>query len=294
MNAAKNGAKGWWQAIGGAVAAGLFVVPFRLLGETQEPLSATFMTLLCGFALNLPLFFGERRPNPQWSKSSLFFLSGAVFSIFGNLFAIIAVASMAPALMNVVQRFEIPALVIFGMLFFKEKYVRFTGVSLLLVFAGIFLIRHEPENPTLSGWLPPLLALLSGVCFALLQVSNKFLLKNHRPGLINSVRLGLACLILACFPGLLRETWQAGGWAWLWAFGSAFCGPFMARLLYIHALNNLQMGKIGFCQSLSPVFSVAFQWAAFGTLISFQQFVGSLLVLSAVLLIFKSREKNVR
>ncbi len=67
---------------------------------------------------------------------------------------------------------------------------------------------------------------------------------------------------------------------------AAFCGPFWGRVAFTHTLRYLTISKANIIVSFAPVMTLLFEFFVFGTLISWLEIFGGVIILAAIIWIF--------
>ena len=79
---------------------------------------------------------------------------------------------------------------------------------------------------------------------------------------------------------------------WLWIAMAAFCGPFWARVAFTYTLRYLTISKANIIVSFAPVMTLLFEFLVFGTLISWLETLGGIIMLSAIIWNFLRFRQN--
>ena len=67
---------------------------------------------------------------------------------------------------------------------------------------------------------------------------------------------------------------------------AAFCGPFWGRVAFTYSLRYLTISKANIIVSFAPVMTFLFEFLVFGTMISWFETIGGIIMLAAIIWIF--------
>ena len=73
---------------------------------------------------------------------------------------------------------------------------------------------------------------------------------------------------------------------------AAFCGPFIGRIAYTYSLRYLTVSKSVIICSFSPAITLLFELLVFGTIISWLEALGGLIVLGGIVWVFLPKIRN--
>jgi drug/metabolite transporter (DMT)-like permease len=140
----------------------------------------------------------------------------------------------------------------------------------------------------LRGWLPSLLAVLSGASWAVNVVLIKSIQGRIRTHLMTLTvwQMGLCTLLLTVYGWLASTPSIAWTWQFVAAMGfSAVLGSALSWMLFYYALARLPAGLAGLGTLATPVIGVAAAWLHFNERPSGQDLAGMLLIAAGLMLL---------
>ncbi len=208
-----------------------------------------------------------------------------VSALVGNTSAATALQYFPPSSVHLIQRSETIFAILIGICFLKEGHFKIFLVSIFLFCCGLyFLYAHENEQTNHTVNLTPFfMALLSAVCFAIMQAATRVLLYKVDALFINSVRLLLLVVVMSVInPSLIQAVFAMPIYNLLFLAIAAFVGPFIARVAYMNAAGILGVARAALFASTSPVITLVLQTIFVGLAVTSYQLLGSFILLVAV------------
>ena len=204
------------------------------------------------------------------------FLNGAA-----NLLLFVAINLGDPTLAAFFSRSETIYSVLLGTWLLNERMLwgQWLGVAIAVAGAGVITFRAGPVV-----WLMLLLLLVSNFFLSLSTLVAKKQVITVRPLVLSTARTLLMSLGLGLVGLLAGQLAWPNPTAWLWIMGGSFFGPFLSYLLFYKGLIYLDLAKSAVIRAMQPLFVIVYSLVLFGTLITFQQLVGGLLMIAGVVL----------
>ena len=98
--------------------------------------------------------------------------------------------------------------------------------------------------------------------------------------------MAIGLILLWCVEEVRNEIPALNISGWIWIALAAFCGPFWGRVAFNYTLRYLTISKTNIIVSFSPVITLLFELLVFGTLISWLETLGGVIMLAAIIWIF--------
>ena len=223
---------------------------------------------------------GAAQVRPNWQRRLA--LAGAGLLLGGHwwsFFIAIKVAGVAVATLGFAS-FPAFTVLLEGLLF-KEKIRRSEFAVIALVCLGLILVTPHfdfgSEATVGLGW-----AILSGLLFALVSVSNRATTRGLNPA---QAALWQNVSILLCslpFAWSLLPDVRALDWLWIGLLG-LLCTA-LAHSLFVASLRVLNARSASVVFALEPVYGIAFAWWIFNEQPGLRMLAGGALILLATVI----------
>jgi drug/metabolite transporter (DMT)-like permease len=207
-----------------------------------------------------------------------------------NLLFFVAITLGDPTLAAFFSRSETVFSVLLGTLLLGERMrpYQWGGVAISVVGTGLITFRAGR-----LVWLMLALLLVSNFFLSLSTLVAKRNVITVPPLILSTART----VVMAVMLGLIGLAAGQLAWprfsAWLWIIGGAFFGPFLSYVLFYRGLLYLDLAKGVIIRATQPLFVAIYGLILFGTLITFQQFAGGLLMIVGVgLMLWERRPMN--
>lgn len=194
-----------------------------------------------------------------------------------------ALALAEPATVSFLSRLELVSTLIFAAIFLKEKIVKAELWGLLLVGAGIFVMRY---GAPLDLSQAVMLVSIGSVLFGTAEV----LTKNH----IEKIDYRAFMFYRNLFMGVIFTTvglisgkfvLASGLKLWLLLIISAILLPYLGRLGYLKAMQRINISRASIIVQSQPFFAAIAALIILGTLPPLQEIIGGLLIVAGVVFI---------
>lgn len=174
---------------------------------------------------------------------------------------------------------------------FAREIIGIRGyLSLAVGFAGLSLVVYGAKDVSAMSVSGVLFAFASVLAITMGSVYQKHL--NIHPiasAIYQYTAASIVFLIIIAFQG----------WNVVWTAQFAFCVAWMvcvvsvgAVLLLFHMLSNEAASKVGVLFYLVPIFTMAFDYVVFGTVVTGFTIIGVLIVISAILMFQRSQNRR--
>lgn len=263
-----------------------YVIFYSRLSKMVSPANATFLLyhFSCLFSLIhiwqagwQPLLFTKYRKELIYVTLS---------TMFGNYLVANAIRFVNPGMVQVLQRADVFFGALLGKYFFQEPLTKKLGLCILIAILGVFVMRFNViQGSSLSGsWLDYSLILAGTFFYALTQTYAKKVVFEVDPNALNAYRLVLSVVVLWFLFPFFPPADLTAPVVLLLGMGSGFFGPFATRSLLFYGVKYLELTKVFFLVTTTPIVTMALQAILYQELVTLNEFFGSLIVLLAVLL----------
>ncbi len=267
---------------------GIFV---RELAKEITPFSQAMLRAFFAVLILLVLFMIFRRDLIKIKRKDMLFylISGVVGYGLMILFFTLAILKTSIANTFLLLFLEPVFVAISASIFLKEKITKKKIISLLLCVIGIIFI-FNPLNLS-KNFLGNSLALLSGFCYAIYIVVNKYMGRWHNATTNTLWTFVLAQLILIPLAFLIEKPFslKISGFIWVLTiiFSSLSIGAYFLLNL---SLKKLKATTASILLVSEPVFAIVLGFLFYNEKPSFNTIIGGfLIILSIVIINYKER-----
>ena len=274
---------------------GILIKFLNRLGFTAEEMTFVKITLslvIVVIIIKVLRHKIERIKSPK--DLVLFFLSGSIgYLMYGFLYA--KSVNYIPISAAVVLVYTAPAIVMVASVFlFKEAFTKRKFLCLVLVFVGCVFVEELLVEPidTISH-VGILLGLLSGASYAMNTLCNKILLKKYSVYSVCFYNFLFAIFVaftLTDTSVITGKIMNSGFKAFILLLIFAISSGSAAQLLYIKALDYLEVGKAAIITSIEPLLASILGIIIFKENINVLKIIGLMMILTALFLINKNDE----
>lgn len=191
-----------------------------------------------------------------------------------------------PSLASFLNRTEVPIVIFLGVLFLKERFTRWETIGTGLAIVGIIAMKLTLRVEYSSGfWL----VLLSSLFFGLTEFVSKLGMRRVQPVILAYLRnmfLAITYWIALLISGLSFEGLDR---VWLGVLALGLVGPILARMVYLFAIEKMELSKVAVITQSQPMFVIILSFLALGTLPTFREVIGGLFLIAGCVVMIVPR-----
>ncbi|MEM7345031.1 MAG: DMT family transporter [Chloroflexota bacterium] len=209
-----------------------------------------------------------------------------IFNGIANLLLFTAINLGDPTLSAFFSRSETIYSVVLSALFLHERmqHLQWAGVAIAILGAGVMTFRAGSVV-----WLMLGILLLSNLFLSISYLLTKTQVQAVPSIVLSTARTLMITVILGIIALLFGELSWPDSTTWLWIWGGAFFGPFFSYILFYQGLRHIDLAKSTVIRTTQPLFVALYSLILFGTVITFAQFVGGILMIAGVALMLWQR-----
>jgi len=213
-----------------------------------------------------------RQINFQWTRLQI---AGAVGYVSAQLLFIIA-TKLTTAANAIFLQYTAPLyIILFGHWLLQERPQLADWVSMLVIFAGMFLFFGDDLN--LEGVRGNIFGIFSGVAMAVMILC----MRGQKDGVpANTILLGNLLGVLIGLPFLIQETHSPSNWTIILYLGIFQTG--LAFIFFSTAIKHVQALESTLILTLEPILNPVWVFLVIGEIPGPLAFIGGLMVLGAV------------
>lgn len=285
--------KGLCLAFLAMIGSGIFAIPYGLSLETTKPLTVVWGIFFWALLFSLPGAWISRKKMNYSLKIGFITLVTALAGLLANYSVCQALVLDSPTLFNLLSRSEIIMAVILSWIFLKEWISTRVWITLIFIIVGIIIMKLESLNLEFAEFHATMWALLTAFGFAVMLVLAKSIIHEIDPQTFNVFRLILALTFLSFFEEVRDGITNLKFNEWKLLAIAAFCGPFLGRLSYTYSLKYLSVSKSVIICSFSPAITLMLELLVFGSIISWLEALGGLIMLGSIIWVFLPHTKKI-
>jgi len=221
----------------------------------------------------------------NWQRVGLM----SLFSAAGSLLYTYGIFLYGPVNAAFLVQFTAVFTILFGVLFFKERFSRVEAAGILVAVVGVFVLAYG--NLTLEI-MSTLVLLVAALFFASANSLSKAYVKNVNPAALaggNSMFMFLFVFAFAVLTGKLETVFPSE--AFLYAFLGAVTGVVLSFVLFFKALQVYAMSKTATIRTMEPFLTAVFSFAILALVPTVNQLVGGVLIVIGVATLSLTKEK---
>ena len=271
---------------------GIFVRVLKPYGFSSMQMTA-MRGVISALALCLfELFTNKKLFKTDFKHLCLFILSG-VFMFLAAFFYYTAMGYTTIAT-AVVLMYSAPIYVLlFSVLFFKEKLTALKAVAVVLMLVGMALVSGIVGGLDFA-FLGVIFALAAGVAYAAYNIVAKLEMRQGNDPLTAMVycyiTMGVLAASCANVPEMVKLTVQAPPHVWLLIPGIGLCTCAVPYLMYTVSLKAVPAGTASALSLLEPMAAIVYSIVFFGETPTIPAIIGIVLIFGAVFLISRIKE----
>lgn len=264
--------------------------------RSYEPLILVQMRVTLSFAVLFIYFLSTNRSFLRFSLKDIpHFLIVGILGVAGSNYFYYAAIKETNVSTSILVQYTAPIMVmIYAVLFQKEKLSLAKISALLLSLIGIFLAIGAYNPEIIQGNVIGIIyALIAAVSFSIFNISGKSLTEKY------SIWTGLVYLLGAAsifwsFINTPMEILQANYTIDDWkVFGIiALISILLPYSLYYYGLHHIQSSKAIIISTLEPVVAIISEWLFLGGRMGLIQVIGALFVITAIVVLQRDSKNN--
>ncbi len=286
-------------SLASALLAAAFLIPYKLAGARAPTVLVTLAMLASAAMFNTVTTLGSRlgRPAqaaPSWRLALLVAAGIAVLTATGNFAVAQALTHSAPGLVSSVQQIQVIFVAAASAVLLGERMTLRFGAGVLVALAG-FAVMRLPMDAVVGGTgavagassvaeLGVLWAVLSALCFGLMHVITRKVIRRIDPVFVNALRLWLAVGLMVLFPGRLAGALALDLHTWALVAAAAFLGPFLSRLCLMYAVRHIPASRASLITLAAPVFAFVLGFLVLGIAPTVRELLGGALIAAGIAL----------
>jgi drug/metabolite transporter (DMT)-like permease len=242
------------------------------------------------FAIGAAVTFGEASVSRNigqavriTSRQFLFVLMLAVVFCIAMFMTYSALAHAEPATVSFISRLELAVTIILAAIFLKERMNPAEILGLILVAAGLFVMRYQASFELSQAIV---LVALASVLTGLAEVTIKSWINwiSDRCFVLYRNTIMAAIFIIA---GLVtgRLSWISNFTILGLMLIAGICMPYLGRIGYLKAMRNINISRASIVTQSQPFFAAAAALIFLGTFPSPKEIIGGLLIVAGVVAI---------
>jgi O-acetylserine/cysteine efflux transporter len=208
----------------------------------------------------------------------------AGFTVLGNVGVLRSLETLQPAITSVATSTQVFFVVVLAWPLLGERPTLRFSLGVAIAIGGFAVMRLRSVGDAAVSVEGLAWALAGAGSWAAMQVLTRRHADRLQPVVVNALRLWIAAVVLALFPGTLGDVARAPAAAWLWAAAAAALGPFLSRVCLMYSVMTLSASRSTLIVLAGPVFAFVFALAAFGTVPAVYELVGGVIIVIGVAL----------
>jgi drug/metabolite transporter (DMT)-like permease len=254
--------------------------------ETMNVLFTVFASLcfvvLFGFFKKAAHFKSILR---NWRKMALM----SLFSAVGSLLYTYGILFSGPTNAAFLIQFTAIFTILFGAVFFKERFTKLEGAGILLAVIGMFILTYGNIELEI---LSTLVLLGAALLFASANSLSKVYVENVNPVSLaggNSMFVFLFVFAYSLLSGRLETTFPSV--TFVYAFLGSVTGVFLSFILFYKALEVFEVSKTATVRTIEPFLTAIFSFAILSLTPTANQLMGGVLIVTGVVVLSLTKEK---
>ncbi|MBU1317676.1 MAG: DMT family transporter [candidate division Zixibacteria bacterium] len=291
----RSAGSGYAFAVGSTFASGLATVVGKWnLAHISPLLMNSLIFLIATIFLSVTLLPARggiknvfRLSAKGWFWIAMFVIS-SLLAVWGYW---AGVQRMDPTLATFLNRAEVMVAIILGMIFLRERFTKVETLGVLLSIAGIIVMRLTLRVEYTSGfWF----VLGGAFFFGITEFVSKIAVRYVEPLILGYIRNMMLALLYWIAFGAVGRGFDGLSSVWPGVLALALIGPVAARLMYLTALNKLELSRVAVISQSQPVFVILIALLALGQLPTFREITGGVLLTLGCVIMILSRYTNNR
>jgi chloramphenicol-sensitive protein RarD len=206
--------------------------------------------------------------------------SMSLFSAAGSLLYTYGIFLYGPVNAAFLVQFTAVFTILFGVLFFKERFTRLEGAGILVAVVGVFILAYG--NLSLEV-VSTLVLLAAALFFASANTLSKAYVENVNPVALaggNALFVLLFVFAFAVLTGTLETAFPSV--TFVYAFLGAVTGVVLSFVLFFKALKVFEVSKTATIRTIEPFLTAVFSFVILALTPTANQLVGGVLIVIGV------------
>ena len=221
----------------------------------------------------------------NWRRLGLMTL----FSSVGSLLYTYGISLYGPVNATFLVQFTAVFTILFGVLFFKERFTRLEAAGVLVAVVGAFVLAYGNLSLEVVGTL---ILMGAALFFASANSLSKAYVKDINPVALaggNALFMLLFISAFAVLSGGLETAFPLE--TLVYAFLAAVTGGVLSFILFFKALEVYAVSKTATIRTIEPFLTAVFSFAILALLPTVNQLVGGVLIVMGVATLSLTKEK---
>ncbi len=213
----------------------------------------------------------------------------SLFSAVGSLLYTYGISLYGPVNATFLVQFTAVFTILFGVLFFKERFTRLEGAGILVAIVGVFVLAYGNLSLEIVGTL---VLLGAALFFASANSLSKAYVKNVNPVALaggNAMFVLLFIFAFAVLSGTLETAFPSV--TLVYAFLGAVTGVVLSFVLFFKALEVYAVSKTATIRTIEPFLTAIFSFAILALIPTANQLVGGVLIVIGIATLSLTKEK---
>ncbi len=269
-------------ALCGAFCIGFFSVPWKTANAAGDPAVSALVLLATAAVFSTAVSLVQHRSVPRlrrfdWIVAALL----ALLSLVGNQVSAMAIQTISPSVLTVVQRTEAVFVALVAWPLLGERVNARFWAGLVVALGGL-LVLQDPFGEVDPAAVGMRWAVVAACLFgSMVVVTRRF---AHMVDLVavNGVRLWLAVAMWFVVNGVPDTLLEAPRQQVLGAAAAGVVGPFAGRLCMMLSSRTLEARLTTLATLAAPPITLVVAWVALGTEPSWREIGGGLLMMCGI------------
>jgi len=194
---------------------------------------------------------------------------------------------LQPSLHNFLMKISIVTIVLFGVLFLKEKYNWYEALSGFIIIAGVAMMSFSEGEYVIKGLI---MIGIFAICYTLSRAIIKSKLKNVRPLLIVNYRAASMAIFSLIVTLFIKKLVIYPSIGLLYATLPAILSAVFAHIFIFRAYKLIEISKVELIISAQPFLVLIPAFFVFGEVLSLRQIFGGIIIIVGVIGLIYSKK----
>lgn len=201
------------------------------------------------------------------------------------------VQRMDPSLAAFLNRSEVLIAILCGVIFLGERFNRLETFGGILSIAGIVIMRAYLRVEYSTGfWL----VLVGSFFFGLTEFFSKMAVRYGRPIIITYLRNLMMSVVYWIILSSLNPDFSGLKTVWPGVIALGVFGPIFSRMIYMTALQHLELSKVAIISQTQPIYVVLIAATILGQMPTFREIMGGLFLTVGCLIMVLGRSRKIK